>query len=264
VTGESSQAAGESLLSPGDEAALWPPAMVPDPEIMTQYVTGVSQGLWHAVHRGALGYAIGVSPHRVAAATCGALVRVSKHGVYDRTGPPVAYSPCPACAWHVAIAAGSTGRELRLISPGDRESAAVARCGVTPLITVAVCRAILAAAGDADCPEVVVRQLAAATAHRPDLAVDADCLEGGCAHRPERLPAGEARECDYPGAEAVCWECSLRSGPWDGEYEGRLLEQCMVPAPCGVLAALAVHYGLIAGSRRARRMRMRRGTGPGG
>jgi len=256
--------AAESLLSPGDEAALWPAGMVPDPEIMTQYVTGVSQGLWHAIHRGAPAHAIGASPGRVAAATCGQLVRVSKHGVYDRTEPPVAYSPCPACAWHVALATGSAGRELLLVSPGERESAALARCGVTPLITVAVCRAVLAAAGDAPHPTVVVQQLAAATAHQPDLAVDADCLEGGCAHRPELLPAGETWECDYPDAEAVCWECSLRSGPWDGEYEGRLLEHCMVPAPCGVLAALAVHYGLIPGSRRARRLRKRRGAGASG
>jgi hypothetical protein len=121
--------------------------MVPDPQIMTEYVTGVSQGLWHAIHRGALEYAIVVSPLRVAAAACGTLVRVSKHGVYDRTEPPVSYSPCPACAWHVALAAGSPGRELLLIRPSDRASAALVRRGVTPLITVAVCRAILATAG---------------------------------------------------------------------------------------------------------------------
>jgi hypothetical protein len=94
--------------------------------------------------------------------------------------------------------------------------------------------------------------------------VSEDCLEGGCEHQPERLSPGETWQCDFPAAEAVYWECSLRSGPWDGEYEGRLLEQCIVPAPCGVLSALAVHYGLIAGSQRARRMRMRRGAGADG
>jgi hypothetical protein len=256
MTGEPA-AEGESLLSPGDEAALWPSDMVPDPEIMTQFVTGVGGSLWHAIHRGALQYAIGTHPHLVAAATCGSLVRVTKHGVYDRTGAAVSCAPCPACAWHVAIATGSTGRELRLIRPSDRDSAALARCGVTPLITVAVCQAILADTSEAARPDIIVGQLARATAHQPDLAISRDCAEAGCDHRPEDRAGDETWECDYPDARAVCWKCSLRSGSRDGEYEGRLLEQCVVPAPCSVLCAQAAYYDLIAGTRRARRRRAR-------
>ena len=33
----------DSLLGLAEEAALWPPG-IPDPAIMTQYVTGVHQG----------------------------------------------------------------------------------------------------------------------------------------------------------------------------------------------------------------------------
>jgi hypothetical protein len=236
----------DSLLGLAEEAALWPPGMIPDPAIMTQYVTGVHQGLWHAINRAALEYAMGAVPRMAAVAACGALVRVTKHGVYDRAEPPVSLSPCPACAWHVAIATGSARRELQLLAPGPREAAALARRGVTPLIAVAVCRAILAAAEDPAHP-AVVRQLAAAVAHRPDLAIGADCAGGECDHGPEDPGEDGQPQCDYPDARAVCWACSLRTGSRDGEGGGSLMDGGAVRAPCGVLLALAAHHGLTRG-----------------
>jgi len=233
----------ESLLTPAEEAALWPSGRVPDLEIMTEYVIGVHQG-WHAIHRPALEYAIGAEPHLIAEAVCGVSARVTKHGVYDRAEWPVSCAPCPECAWHVAIATGSMERELLLITPDDREAAALARCGVTPLTAIAVCRAILAAADEPAHP-AVIRQLAAATAHRPGLAVSEACGEGECEHHRTALEdLDELGPCNYPDAAAVCWECSLLSGSWAGEYEGRILAECTVLAPCGVLSALAAYYGL--------------------
>jgi len=87
----------------------------------------------------------------------------------------------------------------------------------------AVCRAILAAAGDLSHP-AVVSQLAAATAHSPGIAAAGDCLEGGCGHRPGSIAATQEWEYDLLDAIAVCWKCSLLRGQWAGEQEGSLLE----------------------------------------
>jgi hypothetical protein len=241
-----------SLLGPADEAALYPPGRIPDPAVMTEYVIGVQHG-WHAIHRRALRCAIGTGPRLIAGAACGTLVRVTKYGVYDRTSTPVLYDPCPACSWHVALATRSAERELLLMTPDAREAAALARSGVTPLTAVAVCRAILSAAGDPADP-AVISQLAAATAHRPGLAGIGDCIDGDCGHDRRDTGDGQKPECDYPDAGAVCWACSLRGGPWAGDYEGWLLDECIVPAPCGVLSALAADYGLTGQSPRMRRL----------
>jgi len=240
----------QSLLSLADLAALYPPGMVPDPQVMTRYVTGVQDG-WHAIDRQDLERAFGTGPHLAAWTVCGQLARVSELGVYTRDQGPVQSRPCPQCAWHVAIATGSIGREMTLLTPNRREAAALARCGVTPRTAVAVCQAILAAAGDPAHP-AVVRQLAAATAHRPDLSIPEDCAEGSCEHRPARLAGRPNWRCGYPDALAVCWECTLTRGSWAGEYEGTALQECTVPAPCSVLLALAAHYKLIRGRPRRR------------
>jgi len=238
----------QSLLSLADLAALYPPGMVPDPQVMTRYVTGVQDG-WHAIDREDLEHPFGEEPHLVAWTVCGLLALASKHGVYDRAGWPVQSRPCPQCAWHVAIATGSINREIALLTPDRREARALARCGVTPRTAVAVCQAILAAAADPAHP-AVVRQLAAATAHRPDLSIPEDCAEGSCEHRPARLADMRSWRCNYPDALPVCWACTLTHGSWAGEGEGTALEECTVPAPCSVLLAQAAHYRLIRGRSR--------------
>jgi hypothetical protein len=198
-----------------------------------QYLTGVQRG-WHAIHRDSLQYAAMMSNGvQVATAECDALVRVAaKHGPYRRASVPVAYDPCPYCAWTVAVATGAIEHELELITPPAGESAALARLGLDPLLPAALCRAILAAAEDRSSQDVI-RQLAAVTAHSPGLAISEECGEGDCDHHP----------CTYPGSWAACWGCSLRTGEEAGEFAGRLMDQGTVRAPCGVLAALAAHYG---------------------
>ncbi len=200
------------------------------------YLTGVHGG-WHAIAHDALQYAGKMSNGvMIVPAECGALVRLApKYGTYARNKVPVTYDPCPECAWTVSLAAGAVEREIRLITPDRRESAALARQGIDPLLPGALCRAVLAAAEDKS-GSAVVRQLAAITRHCPGLTVREECADGGCGHRP----------CTYPGSRAVCWTCSLRTGEEAGEWAGHLMEECTVTAPCGVLAALAGHYGLAA------------------
>jgi len=201
-----------------------------------QYLTGVHKD-WHAIAPDALEFAATMSNQvLIVPAECGDLVRLAgKHGAYARDQVPVTYRPCPPCAWAVAVATGTVDREIALISPDEAESAALARLGLDPLMSAALCRAVLAAAGDPSDPEVL-RQLAAITRHRPGLAVAEECAERSCGHQP----------CAYPDSRPVCWACSLLSGDEAGEWAGTLMEECTVPAPCGVLHALAVHYKLAA------------------
>src|ERR1700722_995362 len=108
------------------------------------HLTGVQHG-WHAVAWDALPYAA-VTPRgvRVAEAECGQLVRVSKHGPYQRDGYPVMHDPCPVCAWTVAIAAGDTDGEISRMY-GPDEAASLALIGVDPLLAGRLCAAIIAA-----------------------------------------------------------------------------------------------------------------------
>ncbi len=239
----------ESLLYPVAELALYPAGLNPDPLIAVQFVTGAGDGhMWHAIDRDRAedeaAQATGV-----AAAVCGALARLTKYGVYDRTAVPVVYGPCPLCAWTVAIATSSTERELRLLTPDEHAAGALARAGAPPFLAVNICRAVLAHESSPDAEgglehEATVQILGHATSHQPALAISEDCAynDRACSHRP--AAAGSSWRCDYPGAEALCPACSLRAGSWAGELEGDIMEECRVPAPCGVLRALAVRHGV--------------------
>jgi hypothetical protein len=201
------------------------------------YLTGVQQG-WHAVPRDSLQYAARMSNGvRVAAAECGVLVRVSKHGEYKRHEYPVMHDPCPECAWAVAVATDTTEREIDQITPDFAGYDMLAACGLDPLLPVKLCRAILAAAGEGGEPPgpAVIRQLAAVARHRPDLAVSEACAEKTCEHAEDKTPC--------PG-RAVCWSCSLRTGDEAGEWAGQLMSECTVTAPCQPLVILAENYGL--------------------
>jgi len=245
----------DSLLHPLDELALIPPGLVPDPMVMVQFITGVdgAGGIWHAIDRQRAHYPWTRAASGVAVAVCGALARVTNHGVYDRPGPPVTYGPCHVCAWTVAIATGSTERELQLITPSDRSAAGLARAGVDPLLAVKICRAVLVresclAAENGLDHAATVQVLAHAATHRPVLVVPEDCAEDDrcCRHQP--AAAEETWRCDYPDGAALCFACTLRAGPWAGSWEGDVMDECRIAAPCGVLQALARHYGITGGS----------------
>ncbi len=252
VPGSPAMMEQDSLFSLAEEAALYRSGMVPDTAALTRFLTGELNGLWHAVERAqdAPGQAAAADgPALLASAVCGATVRVTEFGVYDRVGFPVSCGPCPACAWAVAIATGSTERELLLLTPDDRTATALSRMDVDPYLTVEVCRAVLAQCSDPDAEyeagdPPIVQVLGHATAHAPVLWVPEDCAEDprACRHRPDGAgPDGEDWQCDYPEASAGCGTCSLRSGPWAGEREGKVMDQCRVAAPCDALRALAAH-----------------------
>jgi hypothetical protein len=40
----------------------------------------------------------------------------------------------------------------------------------------------------------------------------------------------------------ACQACSLQAGSWAGEWEGQYAVECTIPAPCGVLTALAEYF----------------------
>jgi hypothetical protein len=80
------------------------------------------------------------------------------------------------CAWTVAIATGSTERELQPITPSDRSAAGLARAGVDPLLALKICRAVLVRESSPDAENgldhaATVQVLAHAAAHRPVLVV---------------------------------------------------------------------------------------------
>ena len=239
----------ESLLDPVAELALHPPGLNPDALIAVQFVTGVGDGhMWHAIDRDQAEHKVAQAAG-VAAAVCGALARLTKYGVYDRAALPVAYGPCPLCAWTVAIATSSTERELRLLAPDAHTAGALARASAPAFLAVNICRAVLAHESSPDAEggldhEATVQILGHATSHRPTLALAEDCAENdrACRHRPPA--ADNSWRCDYPGAEALCLACSLRAGAWAGELEGDVMDECRVTAPCGVLRALADRYGI--------------------
>lgn len=226
------------MTSSRQNADLGPGAQSPD-----GYLTGVHHG-WHAVTRAALPLAATTGDGiRIVLAACGTFVTLAPmYGTYARDAVPVAYEPCPECAWAVAVATSTADREIQLITPDEREAAALAALGLDPFLPGALCRAILAAAEDEPGREVI-RQLAAVTRHRPGLAVSAGCAEGDCED------TSAAGTCGCP-ARAVCWGCSLRAGTEAGEWAGSLMGEGIVDAPCSVLAALAAGYGLEIAARR--------------
>lgn len=184
------------FLTEAELEAIRPGATLPwDPAAAARYVTGVQDGR-HAVDRSAAGAAVSRAaasgPPPVTHAACGALVRVAvRYATYDRADKAMRSGACPHCAWTVAIATGSTGRELSLITPGRRDAEAIARAGTDPMLAARVCLAILAAESGDDAEygldhPTTVQLLAHATRHRPVLLVPEDCAEdpGACQHRP--------------------------------------------------------------------------------
>jgi hypothetical protein len=78
--------------------------------------------------------------------------------------------------------------------------------------------------------------LAQASRHLPEVALCEECLDIGIlnAH-------GANTPC--PGQGVICPGCSVgAAGIWAGEWEGTLLPECTVSAPCAVLNTLAAHY----------------------
>lgn len=244
------------LMSDARTEALRPGRTRPwDPAAAGRYLAGTWDGCWHAVERDwADRVAARAGPRASAvpltvAAVCGQLVTLTRrHGTYDRAKAPVRGNPCPDCAWSVAIAVGSTGRELSFIRPRQGEAAAVARAGADPMLAFRICEAILAAengpdaAYGLDCP-ATAQILGYATRHRPVLLSRCEQCRAAGDDRPGADRAGDATgECRCGDSGAICAGCTLWAGSWAGEWQGTTVPECIVTGPCSVLFTLAASY----------------------
>lgn len=195
--------------------------------------TGFRDGIWHALGLAYpdLGEATHPAPPNTGlagtfarATLCGRVAEVvRKLGLFDPRRHPD--TTCQHCVWWEAIRT-------------DMISATLARLGEPPSrgLAVALVEAILAAAdtgGDGVDHPGTVELLAAVSAHAGESLIDAGCAEGCCDH-PERSGC--------PITVVDCPACSVVTGGWAGEWEGRYLTEATVPVPCSRLRVMAGHY----------------------
>jgi len=79
----------------------------------------------------------------------------------------------------------------------------------------------------------VLQLLAHVSRHEPGQLVSEGCAEGDCDHGDGACPS-----------DAGCPACSIQAGSWAHAWEGTWLAECTIEAPCGVLLAIAGHYGV--------------------
>lgn len=217
-----------ALGADSTDGGLWtqvadPPAKFPS--------TGSGGGLWHAVERTVTACPGQQAPDRTGdraavrgIARCGATVEVvAKFGVFDRSRRPD--STCLDCVWTVAVRTGTEDRELAWLRTQHQPGVA------------ALAEAILAASDapgadyERDSP-ATQQLLTVVSAHAPVDLIDPECAEQGCEH--------DRQQC--PITMTACPECSVRAGPWAGEWAGTYQPECTIPGPCEVLRTLAGHY----------------------
>lgn len=219
--------AAEAARQPGDE---WSPLAWAPGQDLNPPATGISDGGWHAIVRA---YRPRSGEGQVCGqAACGATACVAaKFGPFDPDRFPD--RTCAACVWTVAIRTGTlTDRYERLAAAEG-----------APGLAARVAQAIVAGESwpvggyELDHP-YTVQLLSAVTAHAPTPLISEGCAEGGCEHPP-------GQRC--PTVAVACLACSQRSGSWAGEWEGQLMAECTISAPCEVLGTLAAHFKVTGG-----------------
>lgn len=219
------------------------------PATVVPYQIGVCpDGLRHAISEASADRAVLDAPHcrnRYARTECDRVaVLVPSWGAFSHTNRFMQGEACPACAWKLALERHAVDDELAAIAPAPGKRDALERLIGDPLLAVRLCRAILDTTDrdyDTDSPQLI-RLLAAATAHAPQLGLPEECAEGSCDHRPVEAWDDRNWECPYPDATANCGVCSVLTGPEAGEWEGFYTPECTVAAPCSVFTALTDHY----------------------
>ncbi|SIH25529.1 Uncharacterised protein [Mycobacteroides abscessus subsp. abscessus] len=215
---------------------------LPDAEILF----GLGSNLCHAVTRAAAVDAIGEGPIYAATAisVCGEMVGLAAGwGAYERDSRYLQRADvCHRCVWIVAAARGELAAQLADTRVEKRHEQTVA----TALGDSAVGERLLQAiVDDPDIAGSLVGKLS--RSHRTDL------LALAAQHLPRVLvcdecggdgfdDAHEGESC--PAAEAGCLACSPTAGPYAGEWQGQLLQECVVQAPCSVIEALCDYYGI--------------------
>lgn len=228
--------------------ALSVPDIYPLPD--AELVFGVSESSGrHAVTHDMAATVVEHSSIREAApwALCGERVGLAtKWGSYQSDSPYLAQGrTCWSCAWIVAAERGEVEATIAAAAPGANEIAALTSALGDPLAGVRLLEAI---AADDDLPrpwrDGFYRRsqrtdlLALASRHQPSVLVCEECAEAFG----ESDGAHEGGRC--AGEVVACMGCSPTAGPWAGEWEGTVLHQCMVAAPCSVVRTLCGYYGI--------------------
>lgn len=201
-------------------------------------ISGAGEPQWHAIDLKLFG------PRIVEAAARGSGIDAfSVCGVrsdYMRRAGEFTYSRvvldrhrCERCGWVVALNRGTVEQEIDL----HTAEAGGADHGVLRQIFTAIL---------ADLPPGAIAEsghrsdlLAHASRHRPVVMVCEECA-GGLACADVHGPG--VTTC--PDTTLVCSECTFTAGPWGGDQQGTATGECVVAAPCSVLAALAQHYDI--------------------
>lgn len=179
------------------------------------------------------------SPRSHVPSVCGPFVTIAKKwGEFIRGNEYVDRRDlCPECAWLVALEHGTADAELAVRRPKGAAWRALQRALPDPLMFVRLCDRLLELGreNDADHDELA-RLLGHVTAHQPVVLLAEGCTEGDC-------DCGNDDACYGDEPTVVCMACSVLAGSWAGEWEGQV--HIAVP-PCGVLPAVAAHYGVSA------------------
>jgi hypothetical protein len=145
---------------------------------------------------------------------------------------------CERCGWVVALNRGTVEAEIELHvgAAGDGDTGLLRQVFTSVLADVAPGR-------DAESGHRS-DLLAHAALHRPTAIVCEQCSERSSA---AEVHGHGVTVC--PQAQLVCGQCTFTAGRWAGEREGLSTGECVVPAPCSVLVALARHYEIPIGGR---------------
>ncbi|MBS1694490.1 MAG: hypothetical protein JST91_19925 [Actinobacteria bacterium] len=203
-----------------------------------------NDGRHHIVTRDSATDALDMSadPRRVhAVALCRRTVGLAPTwGPYDREAADRYGRPCHDCVWILALHRGTVADDLDVARPDAVDAAAIAAAGIDPHLGTNLLTAI---AGDPAlvrshhrlAPTHQTQLLAHARRHLPAVSVCEECLDFGIHNAHD-----DTSTC--PAQTIFCPACTPAAGQWAGEWEGTLLSECIVEAPCSVLTTLAAHY----------------------
>lgn len=176
-----------------------------------------------------------------ALSVCGTAVAASglaRGGLFVYDNPILANYPddrCERCGWVVALEQGTVEQEIDLYA--GKAGCGDGAGGLLRQIFTAILADLPPGSGN----ETSHRSdlLAHASRHRP-MAVT--CLD--CAQMPRRAAKFHgAGSASCPETQLACMACTFFAGSWSGRV-GIPTAECVVPAPCSVLVALARHYDL--------------------
>lgn len=221
-------------------------APVPLPAGALLFGVSDTDGRHHIVARDSATHALDLSadPRVVhAVALCERTVGLAPMwGAYDREAAHRYGRPCHDCLWILALHRGTVADELGAARPDDVDAAAIGAAGVDPhlgpnLLSTIVGDPALMRSHHPLGPTHQTQLLALASRHLPAVSVCEECLDFGIHNAHD-----DTSIC--PAQSVFCPACTPAAGQWAGEWEGTLLSECLVEAPCSVLTTLAAHYKL--------------------